>query len=51
MTARPAIIMPAVLFASWADRECALSVMCPIMTDCVVMSQIARMLHPDDEEM
>jgi hypothetical protein len=43
--------MPAVPFASQADRERALSVMCPIMTDCVGMSQIARMRHPEHEEM
>ncbi|GAA2973110.1 hypothetical protein GCM10010460_04870 [Microbacterium terrae] len=41
MTDRPAIIMPAVPFASQADRERAVSVMCPIMTEEVRMRQIA----------
>ena len=40
MTERPAIIMPAVPFASQADRTCALSVMRPIMTDGVEVRQI-----------
>jgi len=40
MTERPAIIMPAVPFASQADRTCALSVMRPIMTDRVEARQI-----------
>ena len=42
MTARPATIMPAVPFASKADRERASSVMRPIMTERVGMRQIAK---------
>jgi len=47
MATRPAIIMPAVLFASRADRYSALSVMSPIITDFVGKRQIARVLGLD----
>jgi hypothetical protein len=47
MTMRPAIIVPAVLFASRADRYSALSVMSPIITDLVGKRQIAPVAGPD----
>jgi len=40
MTTRPAIIVPAVPFASQADRESAFRVMRPIMTYCVRVRQV-----------
>jgi hypothetical protein len=51
MATRPAIIMPAAPFASQADSERALSVMWPIMTECVAMRQIALARHPEHDEM
>ncbi|GAA5026118.1 hypothetical protein GCM10025738_01960 [Microbacterium fluvii] len=50
MTARAGIIMPAVPFASQADRECAKSVMSAIMTDHVAARQIAQSQHPPHAE-
>ena len=44
---RPAIIMPAVPFASQADRERALSVMRLIMTECFRDGQIAEKVPRD----
>src|SRR6187431_2682072 len=51
MTTRPAIMRPAVLFASRADKERAVSVMKPIMTELVPMRQIARMPPSFDDGM
>jgi len=51
MTTPPAIIMPAVPFASQADRERALSVMKLIITECVGMRQIASSATVSDDGM
>jgi len=51
MTTRHGIIMPLVPFASQADRDRTLLVMCPIMTECVPMRQIARMLSANRDEL
>ena len=51
MTTRPAIMVPAVPFASQADRERAGSVMWPIMTECVSVRQIALRGAADHDEM
>lgn len=51
MTTPPAIIMPAVPFASQADQERALSVMKLIITECVAMRQIARSAYVLRDEM
>lgn len=51
MTARPALIMPALRFASQADTGRALSLMPPIISEIVRMCQTAQVTppsHPPD---
>lgn len=49
MTTRRGIIMPPIPFASQADRDRTLLVMCPIMTECVPVRQIAR-IRPENRD-
>jgi len=51
MTTRHGIMMPFVPFASRADRDRTLLVMCPIITESAGMRQIARMPQPHRDEM